>query len=147
MARFPPSLDHAGQKFTPEWLARTLHGDLPPLRSYLKARMPNFGEAATQPIAKLLTQLDPPLPIHPSATADGAAALFGKQCAHCHTALPLLPLQHTTRRLHLGYFQQLLRDPASFNHGGSLLGAEKLKGLAPGEIDALWKWLSLGGTR
>lgn len=147
MARFPPSLDHAGWKLTAHWLQHTLHGPAAAQRSYLNLRMPQYGQAQIEPLIALFQKLDVPASTlaEPPASKDTArgAALFQQHCAACHAAparLPIAPLPQRVQRLRYSYFHTLLSQPERMPHGDAIR-TTTAPALQSTEIEGLWHYL------
>ena len=172
--RLPPDLSGVGGRLRHDWLAALLdEGDSPhsaiPLRPYMTARMPRFGEGVLAGLSRALVAADAAPPAPPEPRPDTTSVLAGRAlasatgglaCISCHgllghegTGLPGLDLASTSERMTWPGFHQWLSDPISrrtgtrmpsyFDEGRSVQG-NVLDGDAEAQIAALWSWLSLG---
>lgn len=158
-AHLPPNLDHVGRKLTPEWLARVLWGEGGLVRPYMNTRMPNFGQAQTEPLVAWFAEadkLESPIEIDVSGLAKHHRAEAGRQlmgstglaCIGCHglkdrksLGPPVIRLTHTVERLQPEYFKELLLNPQATQRGTMMppmfLGRKK----ASQEIESIWTYL------
>jgi len=125
--RLPPSLDNVGAKLHSAWLARVLDEGAR-VRPYLATRMPVYGSANTDSLARLfervdargvedsVTEFDP-------ALVEAGRKLAGKAglgCIQCHRfngteslGIPAVDLATVSERIRDSWFRQLLWDPKS----------------------------------
>ncbi len=161
LGRYPPNLDHAGWKLTPQWLQRTLYGETrTQARTYLSARMPAFGKANTAMLPELLALADKPTAAPAIIASDATqkpSAERGRQlmgtsglgCVQCHGLqshaaldLPAMSLNHSIERLQPSYFKALLLDPATVQPSSLMPPVFKTRRTANEDIDSLWLYLS-----
>ena len=169
-SRIPPQLTLAGAKLRPEWLDQVLHNGKS-IRPYMKARMPQFGEAALHGLPQLLAKADKmkPVELPPPGrstnrqTRDAAQQLLGDKglnCIACHNyngkpgpGLKGLDLMTTYQRLQPAWYYSYMQNPASFRPGilmpsywpgGKAVQTEILGGDTHEQLRALWFHFSLG---
>lgn len=159
LAHLPPSLDHIGRKLTRQWLEKILWGKGGSVRPYIDTRMPNFGQAQTEPLVVPLEVADvrnPPIEInvsglekhHRAETGRKLMGATGLACVACHglkdrksLGPPVLRLTHTVERLRPEFFKELLLNPQETQPGTVMpplfMGRKK----AAEEIESIWTYL------
>jgi cytochrome c551/c552 len=167
--RFPPSLERAGAKSKPSWLAHVLAtGE--GARPYLEVRMPRFGAANVAALPELFAAADAALrderepEFSPEAVAAGRelAGTRGLGCIQCHEfaghpslGIPAVDLAAVHARLYPGWFRELLMDPVALGMNtrmpafwvdGKSPVHDVLGGDPARQVDALWTYLSLGSS-
>jgi len=167
--RLPPSLDGAGGKLRPAWLASVLTGD-GRARPYMKTRMPRFGAENVAELPALFAECDaaqrderePAFSVDAVASGRELAGTGGLGCIQCHElaghpsiGIPAVDLAHVTERLYPGWFRSLLMDPVALKMNTRMPafwvdGKSPVKTLYDGDpsaqVDALWSYLSLGSS-
>ena len=166
--RLPPNLNDIGAKLNPHWL-RAVLAEGGTARSYMGARMPQFGRANVDGLEKLFastsgvseTPDDGPSPEPEFAIAGRhLSGSTGFNCIQCHaiagheaTSTPGPDLASMPERLRYGYFARWLNDPKllrpgtrmpTFFLGGESGIREHFNGDAGQQIAAMWTYLSQG---
>ncbi len=159
LANLPPTLDKIGRKLTRGWFEKILWGKDGSVRPYMDTRMPNFGQAQTEPLIASLNEadeLEKPFTIDVSGLAKHHRAEAGRQllgakglaCVACHglkerksLGPPVIRLTHTVERLQPEYFKELLLNPQVTQPGTVMppmfVGRKK----ADQEIESIWTYL------
>ncbi len=167
--RLPPTLTGVGAKLRPDWLGRVL-ADGASVRPYMHTRMPTFGEENVGHLVQALALADgAPLDPGPPAfdvdlVAEGRAltGTGGLSCISCHTThghaslgIPGLDLGSMGERLRPAWFERWMREPLAVRPGtrmptffdeGRSVKRDSLHGDAAAQIDAMYRYLSLGVT-
>jgi len=159
LAHMPPNLDNVGRKLTPGWLQKVLWGAGGSVRPYMDTRMPNFGQAQTEMLVKLLAAADKaekPVTIDVSGLekhhrAEAGRVLMGAKglaCIACHglkerksLGPPVIRLTHTSERLLPEYFKELLLNPQATQTGTMMPPMFMGRKNADKEIESLWTYL------
>lgn len=166
--RLPPSLDGAGDRLRPEWLAKVFaQGSA--VRPYMNTRMPQFGAANVGHLSELFIALDrhaqPLAKVSDSADVlrDAGRKLVGTDgisCIACHRfarqpahMMQVIDLTTVTERLNEDWFRAFLRDPNHYHPatrmppfwpGGHSVIPSVLAGDTDRQHAALWTYLSDG---
>ncbi len=160
LGRLPPTLDQAGRKLTPEWIAKLLWGEYGGVRPYLSVRMPRFGRESSADLMGWLAeacQPEQPMEIDTSGgkghqrSAAGRTLLGigagGLGCVNCHgikdrqpNGIHAINLTHTARRLQPEYFKALLLDPQKIQPGTIMPPLFTARAEADKEIEAIWTY-------
>ena len=156
LGRLPPSLDHVGWKLTEAWMNRVLHGSFVPVRPSLTVRMPDFGKANTQMLAKTFVEADmasaPEVTKLAPGKPDIGRHLMSTEslgCVRCHglKGRPALEadgsdLTATIERLTPSYFRAVLLHPAEVQTGSLMPPLFESRPHAEDEIASLWQYLA-----
>ena len=125
--RFPPPLTGVGRKLQPDWFAGVL-GGTNRIRSYLKSRMPVYGDATTT-LPALMAKADGKAsrPLPEGDVESGRkllGTLGGNSCITCHRwgdraslGIQALDISNLSRRIQPGWLQEYLVDPATYRAG------------------------------
>ena len=165
--RLPPHLNGVGAKLKPAFLAQVLSQGTK-VRPYVLTRMPAFGDAGAALAADFM-KVDGagPEPAPEASDRDALkngrllAGTKGLSCVSCHMfqghkslGIAGMDLVHMSSRLRRDWFEKYLREPATLRPGTRMPtfwpeGKAVLKTVCEGDtaaqIDALWRYLALGG--
>ena len=159
--RLPPDLTGVGRRLRPEWLARTI-AEGHDSRSYVRVRMPAFGEAKGREYAAWFAAVDgrPGDAGEPSFSAAAVergrqlVGTTGKNCITCHVVgshralgpqgMDLLQ-QH--ERLQPAWFRDWLLEPQRHRPGTRMPPLwPTVDEAARADADAIRSWASLGAA-
>ena len=169
VAETAPTIDEAGAKLTPSWLASMLDGSAANHHRG-QLRMPRYDTAVAQPLVAALAKASGDAPetatdtssVEATLPAEAAlgvgllgtnAARDGMGCVGCHGFQGHDPLgedgpdlTHAGRRLRADWFRRWMRDPARILSGTSMPNYFTSTGTAETRqtIGALWAALSHG---
>jgi cytochrome c551/c552 len=166
-----PSLDKIGAKLRPEWLRRSIAGDLPEkARPWLKQRMPGFPGCAEE-LAVGLAALEgyaaappKPQPVDPALQETGArliSAEGGFSCVACHATgesslalvveSPGINFELAGQRLRKSFFERWVMNPIAidpatkmpvyFDAEGRSQLLDILDGDGKKQIEAMWQYV------
>lgn len=167
--RVPPHLHGVGAKLTSDALHDVLF-DASSVRPYLVTRMPQFAAEVLDDFVTAVRAADmasdasapPVFDSQLSRAGQHLAGTKGFGCIQCHTfagydslGIPAVDLAFVADRIQYPWFRELLRDPAAINMNTRMPGfwidgespvKDVLGGDKDAQIDALWTYLSLGGS-
>lgn len=165
--RVPPTLSGVGRKMQRGAIAQVIRGQFP-VRPYLVTRMPDYGEAHAEFLARHLAVADhdpteKPTPRHGRENQVGrnlwGRALMGTEglsCVTCHSlrgekslGIQAMDLAHVPGRLRPEWFRDYLINPARFRPGTRMPSfwpggkpTVRVGGSTERQIDSLWVYLS-----
>ena len=166
--RLPPNLSEVGSKLNPQWFHDVLAAG-GRARTYLGARMPQFGEANIDALPKQFAAASgawpqpdqgPALPSDYGEIGRQLVGANAMNCIQCHnvggrpsTGTPGPDLAQMAERLRYDAFSRWIHDPKltrpgtrmpSFFVNGVSGFTDMLEGDADKQVDAMWAYLSLG---
>lgn len=169
LGRLPPPLDGVGRKFQPAALENVLRGR-DPVRSYMRVRMPGFGDEFARTLSKLLASADADpkeLPVVASKNPDLAGrsewgrelvGIKGYACIACHNingqaslGIGAYDLAEMPKRLRPEWMRDFLLNPAayptgtrmpSFWPGGQAVIADRCGGTSGRQIASIRLYLT-----
>ncbi len=169
LGRLPPPLDGVGRKFIGSALGAILRGR-DPVRSYMRVKMPGFGDELANELGKLLSKADadaaeqplmrPKDPVH-AGTAEWGREMVGIKgyaCIICHDingkpslGIGAYDLAQMPKRLRPEWMRDFLMNPAGFPTGSRMPpfwpGGQPMNptlggGTTERQIDSLMRYLA-----
>ena len=162
--RIPPTLTGVGAKLNPKWMRDVLVNGRS-IRSYMKTRMPQYGEQNVGHLVKLFQSNDQLSDTDFAEFTDQKAMRKtglklagnkGLNCVACHTyqykksdTMPAVDLTEMTDRLKKDWFYQYMLDPQKFSPntvmpsfwpGGKAIRKD-IEGDPEFQVEALWQYL------
>ena len=160
--RFPPPLTSSGYKLTAEALRDAIQGRTE-VHPQMATRMPDFGTAAAEQLARLFSAVDMPAGFQPierigrNTFGRDLVGIKGLGCINCHNlrgrkslGIGASDLALAPQRLRVEWFRDFLIDPSRFHPGtrmpsfwpgGKATQRAVLAGNAARQIDSLWVYL------
>ncbi|MES2596194.1 MAG: hypothetical protein V4662_12700 [Verrucomicrobiota bacterium] len=166
LGRLPPPLDGVGRKFQPAALENMLRGR-DSVRSYMRVKMPGFGDDLARELSKLFAAADIGAAIKPEPKPDhGGTAEWGREligikgyaCIICHDingqkslGIGAYDLAEMPKRLRPEWMRDFLMNPAAFPTGarmppfwpgGKPMNPAIAGGTADKQIDSILRYLA-----
>lgn len=171
--RLPPTLDGVGDKLRPEFLEEVLAVGGVDRRATMHTLMPRWHGDVARPLAALLAadpHTEAPLPAlaghGAAAVTDAGRELAGSKglgCIKCHAfggdrgqGLGAIDMTRFPKRLRHEWYLAYVADPQAFRPGtrmpaawpeGKVFFPALLDGDAAGQIEAVWRYVSLEAPR
>ncbi|TWU01997.1 family 16 glycoside hydrolase [Neorhodopirellula pilleata] len=169
--RLPPPLDGVADKLNDDYLTSVLKNGAN-ARDYMGTRMPAFHDEKLKPLIAALIQLERRDEMQSTQTdlSDEEVVINGRKlcgdeglsCIKCHSfggdkggGLGAIDMLMMPQRLRPSWFQRYLQDPTKYRPGtrmpnsfvdGRSAIVDINDGSPPLQIDAMWKYLSLGNA-